>query len=631
MPNKEIVPHTLSIGDYLKKRKNDGEQYFVIPEYQRPYSWTVSNCEKLWDDVEEYTKAENYKDSYFFGAVIISYQDDEKERVLIDGQQRTTTFFLLCKALLDKINSLLKQGHIASGSIDPQLKKTITGLKTFRKELMMKLYDCDELVDEIPDEDSDKPIYAGFSKLRNHSVTELEENKEDFDTIMKSYTYEDAEKGVHKAKYKKFDNKYSNCFRNYKFFHDEIEKQDLLFIYLFVKNLLQTCQLIEIGSWSDEQAVAMFNSLNSDGLPLTDADIISSKLYSHSEDTSAFAKSWKELIVKASCLEKDGICNIDSLLNQYMYYLRNKDAEPRSKTGEGIDASVPGVRRYFLDLSKGTLNEPDKFCADLAKIADTWSELKELPEVRLLLKLNGNSKLFLSNIFCLVGNGANKDDIIKYANLLLRLFALLEIDGSTYSNSKYKSFLIAESCNLLHDNKSIATIADEFDKHINSNWKREDMKKKILDYDGNILVYLNELLYATKKSWNFSNPSSFTSAEVEHIMPRADGKNSSIWTLAEMTSQDEFEDYVNKLGNKILLEKKINIKVSNRWFKDKLVSSEESYSDSAYPIANQLFSDYGPDGNVEPNKETWTKSDIDKATDKIADRLLDFIFGKASA
>ena len=64
----------------------------------------------------------------------------------------------------------------------------------------------------------------------------------------------------------------------------------------FTKVYLSKCQIIEIRSWDIEQAITMFNSLNSTGMPLSDADIISAKMYAKSDDVlDNFMKNWTEV------------------------------------------------------------------------------------------------------------------------------------------------------------------------------------------------------------------------------------------------------------------------------------------------------------------------------------------------
>ena len=97
---KEIEPKLQTIGAHLKK-----SDVFRIPEYQRAYSWNITNWDKLWQDVESYINQEA-DDPYFFGTIII---DCSKEGYLnlIDGQQRTTTFLLFLKAIHLKIVEVL--------------------------------------------------------------------------------------------------------------------------------------------------------------------------------------------------------------------------------------------------------------------------------------------------------------------------------------------------------------------------------------------------------------------------------------------------------------------------------------------------------------------------------------------
>ena len=112
----------------------------------------------------------------------------------------------------------------------------------------------------------------------------------------------------------------------------------------------------------------------------------------------------------------------------------------------------------------------------------------------------------------------------------------------------------------------------------------------------------------------------FESVNIEHIMP-ASGRNIDIIRQdAGISDKDEFNGLVNKIGNKILLEDNINKSVSNEWFKTKIQSSiisKSGYKDSIYSIAIELTKYF---------KNTWDKDDIDKATAKVADRIVKFIF-----
>jgi len=94
----------------------------------------------------------------------------------------------------------------------------------------------------------------------------------------------------------KRDNKYTNHFRNFKFFYKKLEQKSESQFNKFCRTFLEKCEIIEIRSWYTEQAITMFNSLNSTGMPLSDADIISAQLYSNSGDQrEEFNELWETL------------------------------------------------------------------------------------------------------------------------------------------------------------------------------------------------------------------------------------------------------------------------------------------------------------------------------------------------
>ena len=122
---KNIEPKLVTIGSYLKL---EDDAKFIIPEYQRKYAWEISNCDKLWSDITDFIESKS-KDLYFFGTIIINCSNDDTELGLIDGQQRTTTFLLLLKALLTKINETLEKMVD-----DPESEQLKRGLRERRKK-----------------------------------------------------------------------------------------------------------------------------------------------------------------------------------------------------------------------------------------------------------------------------------------------------------------------------------------------------------------------------------------------------------------------------------------------------------------------------------------------------------------
>ena len=81
----------------------EGTKQFVIPIYQRTYSWSKPQCEQLWNDIIKAGSDENIP-GHFIGSVVYIekgiYQVSSVNQLLvIDGQQRLTTLSLLLMAL----------------------------------------------------------------------------------------------------------------------------------------------------------------------------------------------------------------------------------------------------------------------------------------------------------------------------------------------------------------------------------------------------------------------------------------------------------------------------------------------------------------------------------------------------
>lgn len=603
---KNIDPQLKVISEYLRLKNNEN---FVIPEYQRGYSWNITQCDKLWQDIDAFISSQA-SDPYFFGTIIVDCDEKNKKFNLIDGQQRTTTFLLLLKALLIRLNQVL--GQIVK---DEDNEGLIEALKGSRKKIMAILYKAED--EDIPSMLKDPTKTQNILILENKSINEL--YTDEVKKIVEAVDFHSAEKSVYKLPKKQKDNKYTHHFRNFKFFYEKILGLNDMQLNKFAKTFLNECQVIEIKSWQIEQAITMFNSLNSTGLPLSDADIISAKLYSNAgEDKSIFNEKWELINQLANELNGRKIVDIDSVLQQYMYIRRALDKEYFNEKTQTADVSTPGLRRYYEENDNKLLKNPLELCDNFIKIAKIWDKIQDFPLVKLLLKFNENAKLYLiSYLYRFNLEEITQESAKEICENLLKLFAILELSDTGYSSKVFKTFLFGENIKLVYQNISIEEINQDFTEHIRKNWKPIEIEEAILEYEKNILVFLNEYIYAKEKGLPFDFADN---VNIEHIMPSS-GKNIAIIQQdAEISDKNEFRNLVNKLGNKILLEEDINKSIGNEWFKTKKqnsIHSKSGYKDSRYGIAKSLTS---------YPKDTWTKQDIETATKKASERIKNFIF-----
>ena len=86
------------------------DDIYIIPYYQRPYSWTEEHCLQLYNDITQSFEEDR---PYFVGNIIFAQQEGKEELEIIDGQQRLITLWLFIKAMsviypkLSKIKRLI--------------------------------------------------------------------------------------------------------------------------------------------------------------------------------------------------------------------------------------------------------------------------------------------------------------------------------------------------------------------------------------------------------------------------------------------------------------------------------------------------------------------------------------------
>ena len=207
--------------EYLSDIIEGKKTRFVIPVYQRNYDWKPEQCGRLFDDLVEVSKTG--REEHFFGSIVS--QTPRGERVVIDGQQRITTVFLLFAA----IRTQVEKGVVKSQEED-------------LAEDIAEYY----LID------------ARHKKERKLRLKLVKNDSEAFGAILdgKDDAYIQG----------------SNVTQNYLYFLDRIEKMDISAdeLYEAIKSLC----VIDITLDPKDDAQLIFESLNSTGLDLSEADKI---------------------------------------------------------------------------------------------------------------------------------------------------------------------------------------------------------------------------------------------------------------------------------------------------------------------------------------------------------------------
>ncbi len=164
----------------LKFFEENQNNQFVIPIYQRLYSWKKEQCEQLWDDIIK-IGGNDKMNGHFIGSILYARVDDTHSSplLIIDGQQRLTTITLLFIALRNRSSDEVKRKKMESYLINSDKD----GDKKFR--LILSESDRDTLLSLI-DKDRRKPSEPSSKIVENFKLfEEWVSNTDKLETIFK--------------------------------------------------------------------------------------------------------------------------------------------------------------------------------------------------------------------------------------------------------------------------------------------------------------------------------------------------------------------------------------------------------------------------------------------------------------
>lgn len=510
-----------TIKDLFQSKKAD----FLIPDYQRPYAWGENECRTLWDDIFSFAipdegRTEFDSNSEYFLGPIVTFKNDDDKMEVIDGQQRLTTLMLLLRAYYSKF------GHM-------QDKASVSTKQNIEK--------CLWKTDEFGEPD--------MAQLKIDSEVATDNDKDEFLNILKT--------GIAG---KEMKSKYACNFRFFQASIDEfLQKYPTYFAYLPTR-IMNNCILLPIEAESQDTALRIFSTLNDRGKPLSDADIFKAQFYKYFSKLGKkdeFIKEWKKL---------EELCErifhpisgtpMDELFTRYMYYVRAK---------MGIMSSTTEALRKFYEKDSYALLKDEGTLSDLITLAEFWEDVSNQDthrfSNRILKRLfvlnyapNGMWTYFVSVYFMQKKDADGMLDDDEFYAFLQKITGFIW----TYAVSNpgvnaLRTPVYAEMVNIVNDSPvefvkyrfSADTVRSMFDNFSFNNgrpitkamitwWAFQDDKQPLLSLE--------------------------TVFEIEHIYAR---------NRYEKEGSLTNPNNVESLGNKALLEKRINIRASDYRFDDK--------------------------------------------------------------
>ncbi len=512
-----------TVKDLFQDKKSD----FLIPDYQRPYAWGETECQTLWEDIftfafpdDDYSRFDSENDEYFLGP-IVTFKNEDKKLEIIDGQQRLTTLMLLLRAFYSKYDNMRDENS-----------------KSTREQIERCIWKTDEF---------DKPK---MSELKIDSEVATDIDKEEFLEILRN--------GVSKS------GNNSNYAKNYRFFQNKISeflsKYPSYFSYLPMR-ILNNCILLPIEADNQDTALRIFSTLNDRGKPLSDADIFKAQLYKYYKsigEKDEFINKWKNLEELCNKLFANALGGtpMDELFSRYMYFER---------ANQGISSSTTEALRKFYEKESYKLLKNPSTLENLIDLADFWNDVAIQDDERFSDKVlrqlyvlnyapNSMWTYFISVYYLKNRNDDGKLDDDKFNSFLSKTIAFVWTYAIVNPGvNALRSPIYAEMINIVTE-QQVNFERYKFDEFTVRNLFNTYTFSNIRPLTKSMLVW-----------WMFQKPnqqliSLDTSIEIEHIYARNRQKNEKALMDAKKLEQ---------IGNKAILEKRINIRASDYRFSDK--------------------------------------------------------------
>lgn len=553
----------------LNKLLNTSRQ-FIVPIFQRNYSWQKSQYEQLWFDILRASKFKE-KQNHFIGSIVYIDMGTPAGRpqqlLLIDGQQRLTTISILLCAIKDYVQKF-------------NLETKLINLAKIKNQF---LYNSDEI-----DEDRYKLLL----------------NVQDKETYIK--LIDNTIFTVNKPA--------TNIIKCYEFFYEHIEdfiKQDGQIDEIYAGIFKLSLVSISLDKDSDNPQM-IFESMNSTGKDLSQTDLLRNYLLmdlTPEKQTRLYKTYWKPM----EELFGEDIYKND--VNKFDYFIRDF-LTLKSDTGYicKINNVYENFKRYYLD------NNCEKFavlkdlftyakyyaCIDLLQENDDelklyWQEFKKLDShvvYPFLLKLydDYSRQILIKEDFKKI-----LQVVISYlwrraiceipTNSLSKTFATLyqAVDKEDYVNSIIKAFVF----------KSIY-------KRFPSDYEvREKLQTKDI-YHFRLRKYLLEALenYYHKEPIDL-NTANYT---IEHIMPQNIEHNLLWQQMLGEDWQEVHSLYLHTLGNLTITG--YNAEMSNKSFGEK-VNGESGFKHSHLKLNESIA-----------QCDVWNKKSIQRRTNILTDIIL---------
>jgi uncharacterized protein with ParB-like and HNH nuclease domain len=584
------------------------ECFYNIPEYQRPYVWGKDQVVALLDDLSSAMETNDSKE-YFLGCMIWNTQKEQSSgfnyiyQDILDGQQRFITLFLLHGILRDVSNDIrLKE-------------KVITRLRQ-EEDVYDNVPERNRIVFEIRDDKDflDEYLLKTDGTTKETKIIEISESKNSSKSVRNM-----ASAIISMRKWWK-------DIRNSKNDDEEYQK----FIKQFFQYLSSKVLVLYLATPNNlDDAYNLFTVLNSRGMQLQISDILRAqnlRVISDDKERRKYAEKWAYF--------ENSIGVPFSGFDDFLWSLVHINMKYRSDDNQSLTKAFEFMwSRNLLQKGISTFNFVERYVNHYDAITNGSITSKSTGY------LFSNLNLILTSVFgnqymtplmyyreCF-GEYRIIDFIIKLDNLL----SIPWLTGKRTSMTRI--FIILRKMNEFREGSNESSIQVAADKFINSEYLKydynDDKAATVLDINELFTVLdtenwgnyagtrINKTRYLLLKldlllgSFNTNLQFSKNNSSVEHLIPRK--IENTAWDISEK----EHSEWLHRLGNLVLIDRRKNASLSNRIYSEKKIR----YQGAIETRANTNF--------VFMSNDEWTIQAVKQNHNRVTELLKEYYIGNS--
>jgi uncharacterized protein with ParB-like and HNH nuclease domain/predicted transport protein len=295
----------------------EGSKQFIIPIFQRTYSWERSHCEQLWNDIVRVGGTPQLSSHFIGSAVYIPEQETSaaiSRWLVIDGQQRITTMTLLLIALKRRLEQKGLEEPITAAEIEDYYLKNRYGKGELHYKMLLTKTDKDTLI----------ALLDGKTPAEPSSVRIVD---------------------------------------NFEFFTERMASADLKVVYQGIQKLMIVDVRLQQGLDNPQM---IFESMNSTGKALTQADLIRNFVLmglEHGLQTRLYSDYWRPMEVEFGAENYNN--EFDEFMRYYLvihtgnYHIRRDEVYDEFKVysrRQEVEELLDSIRQfatYFCNIALG--------------------------------------------------------------------------------------------------------------------------------------------------------------------------------------------------------------------------------------------------------------------------------------